>query len=69
MFQVNAFVQAGQGFTGNPAGVCVWPPEIKATDALLQAIAAEVNCSETSFLLVRARTVPGPWCHVRPARI
>ena len=44
--QLAAFAEGP--FTGNPAAVCVldqWLP-----DALLQAIAAELNLSETAFV-------------------
>jgi predicted PhzF superfamily epimerase YddE/YHI9 len=47
LFQVDAF--ASRRFAGNPAAVCPlpdWP-----ADALLQAIAAENNLSETAFLV------------------
>jgi predicted PhzF superfamily epimerase YddE/YHI9 len=47
LFQVDAF--ASRRFAGNPAAVCPlpgWPD-----DALLQAIAAENNLSETAFLV------------------
>jgi predicted PhzF superfamily epimerase YddE/YHI9 len=47
MFQIDAFTDSV--FSGNPAAVCLLPewPE----DALLQAIAAENNLSETAFLV------------------
>lgn len=48
-YHVDAFT--GDGLLGNPAGVCVlddWLP-----DAVLQAIAAENNLSETAFILER----------------
>jgi len=48
-FHVDAFT--GDGFLGNPAGVCIlqdWP-----ADSVLQAIAAENNLSETAFVIER----------------
>lgn len=47
IYQVDAF--AGQPFTGNPAAVC--PLETWLDDALMQAIAAENNLSETAFFV------------------
>jgi PhzF family phenazine biosynthesis protein len=49
IYQIDAF--ADRAFAGNPAAVCLLPewPE----DALLQAIAAENNLSETAFLVPR----------------
>lgn len=47
IFQIDAFANAI--FEGNPAGVCVlkeWLP-----DMVMQAIAAEMNLSETAFLV------------------
>ncbi|MFS8876983.1 PhzF family phenazine biosynthesis protein [Synechococcus sp. H55.8] len=46
-FQVDAFTAVP--FGGNPAAVCLLPQELPA--ALMQAIAAENNLSETAFLL------------------
>lgn len=46
MFQVDAFTD--EPFRGNPAAVCLMEEEVG--DALLQAIAAENNLSETAFL-------------------
>jgi PhzF family phenazine biosynthesis protein len=48
-YHVDAFT--GDGLLGNPAGVCVlkdWLP-----DAVLQAVAAENNLSETAFIIER----------------
>jgi PhzF family phenazine biosynthesis protein len=56
-FQVDAF--AGCLFAGNPAGVCVleaWLP-----DAVLQAVAAENNLSETAFLVRRGEGYELRW--------
>jgi PhzF family phenazine biosynthesis protein len=51
IFVLDAF--ASRPFTGNPAAVCVLPRWLD--DAVLQAIAAEQNLSETAFLVqVRA---------------
>ncbi len=47
MFQVDSF--AAVPFTGNPAGVCVTPEPL--AEDLMRAIAAELNCSETAFLV------------------
>lgn len=47
IFQVDAF--ADRPFRGNPAAVC--PLESWPRDALLQAVAAENNLSETAFLV------------------
>ena len=50
IYQIDAF--ASRVFTGNPAAVC--PLDAWLDDAVLQAIAAENNLSETAF------TVPPP---------
>jgi len=47
IYQIDAF--ADQPFSGNPAAVC--PLETWLDDALMQAIAAENNLSETAFLV------------------
>jgi PhzF family phenazine biosynthesis protein len=49
IYQVDAFVDptSDQPFTGNPAAVC--PVDEPLSDALMQAIAAENNLSETAF--------------------
>lgn len=59
LYQANAFVQPAMGFSGNPAGVCLVPSDAElpkgvssVTSKAQQLIAAEVNCSETSFLRV-----------------
>lgn len=47
IFHVNAF--ASQPFSGNPAGVCILPhPKV---DTWMQCVAAEMNLSETAFLI------------------
>ncbi|MEM9877339.1 MAG: PhzF family phenazine biosynthesis protein, partial [Myxococcota bacterium] len=50
-FQVDAFTS--QPFRGNPAAVCVLPRWLP--DALLQAVAAEMNLSETAFIVAEDR--------------
>lgn len=46
IYQVDAFTD--RPFTGNPAGVCILPEE--ASEEWMQAVAAEMNLSETAFL-------------------
>jgi PhzF family phenazine biosynthesis protein len=46
---VDSFTEAP--FSGNPAGVCVL--EAPTTDAWMQAVAAELNLSETAFVVPR----------------
>jgi PhzF family phenazine biosynthesis protein len=48
IYQVDAFTN--QLFKGNPAGVCILPPDKMKDDAILQNIAMEMNLSETAFL-------------------
>ncbi len=50
IYQVDAFTD--KPFTGNPAGVCVLP--VPKDDAWMQNVAAEMNLSETAFLLEQA---------------
>ncbi len=50
LWQVDAF--ADRPFTGNPAAVCVL--ESERDDAWLQAVAQEMNLSETAFLRQRS---------------
>ncbi len=47
IWQVDAFTD--RPFAGNPAAVCVLPDE--PSDAWMQAVAAEMNLSETAFLV------------------
>jgi len=54
LYQVDAFTS--QVFRGNPAAVCLLSAPLP--DATLQAIAAEMNLSETAFLL---RAKDEPW--------
>ena len=49
LFQVDAFTD--RPFSGNPAAVCLLDRERDA--AWMQAVAAEMNLSETAFLLQR----------------
>ena len=46
LYQVDSFT--GEMFRGNPAGVCILPHEIP--DEIMQAIAMEMNLSETAFV-------------------
>ncbi|HVB06038.1 MAG TPA: PhzF family phenazine biosynthesis protein [Acidimicrobiales bacterium] len=57
IFQVDAFTD--HAFSGNPAGVCLL--EGGEDDTLLQAIAAEMGCSETAFLLPAAGVMALRW--------
>jgi PhzF family phenazine biosynthesis protein len=54
IYQVDAFSR--EPFKGNPAAVCLLPASLE--DVLLQAIAAEMNLSETAFVM---RLDEGPW--------
>lgn len=47
IYQVDAF--ADRPFTGNPAGVCIVGPD--ADPGWMQSVAAEMNVSETAFLV------------------
>ncbi len=48
LYQVDAFTD--RVFKGNPAGVCILPPDKKYDDSFFQNIAMEMNLSETAFL-------------------
>ena len=48
---VDAFT--AEPFRGNPAAVCLLDPDTTVTDSWLQRVAAEMNLSETAFLLPR----------------
>ncbi len=50
IYQVDAFT--GWPFAGNPAGVCILPSP--ATEEWMQAVANEMNLSETAFLVQQA---------------
>lgn len=54
LYQVDAFTRVP--FRGNPAAVCLLPHTLD--DALMQAIAAEMNLSETAFVMPVGDT---PW--------
>ncbi len=47
IYQVDAFTD--KPFSGNPAGVCILPK--KVSEESMKAVAREMNCSETAFLL------------------
>ena len=47
LYQVDAFT--AEAFCGNPAGVVILPE--KMPDGWMQAVAKEMNLSETAFLL------------------
>jgi PhzF family phenazine biosynthesis protein len=49
LYQVDAFTS--EPFRGNPAGICLL--ESDASDDWMQAVAAEMNLSETAFLVKR----------------
>jgi PhzF family phenazine biosynthesis protein len=50
LYQVDAFTS--QPFAGNPAGVCILPKP--AYETWMQAVAREMNLSETAFLVSQA---------------
>lgn len=55
IYQIDAFTT--QPFRGNPAAVCVLPPngdKAAGDEAWMQSVAAEMNLSETAFLVERA---------------
>ncbi len=58
IYQVDAFTD--RPFAGNPAGVCILPGP--APDAWMQAVAREMNLSETAFLLPQADGFNLRWC-------
>ena len=57
LYQVDAFTS--EIFHGNPAAVCLLEKEMP--DAWLQAVAAEMNLSETAFLLKRGEDYQLRW--------
>ncbi len=57
IWQIDAF--ADSPFTGNPAAVCLLPEWRR--DSWLQAVAAEMNLSETAFLVPRGETFELRW--------
>lgn len=56
-YQINAFT--GDGFQGNPAGVCLLDKELD--DQLMQQIARENNLSETAFVVKTSRQFAIRW--------
>jgi len=48
IYTVDAFT--GEAFGGNPAAVCLLPPELTVEEGSMQKIASEMNLSETAFL-------------------
>jgi len=52
IYQVDAFT--GRPFAGNPAAVCPLPPPAFPEAGWMQAVAAEMNLSETAFLVRRS---------------
>ena len=50
MFTVDAFTAEGKLFTGNPAAVCLMHAGTALPEVTMQAIAAEMNLSETAFV-------------------
>jgi PhzF family phenazine biosynthesis protein len=58
IFQVDAFAEGP--FRGNPACVCIL--EEAASDAWMQSLAAEMNLSETAFVVPREETFELRWC-------
>lgn len=57
IYQVDAFTTTV--FRGNPAAVCLLPHWLP--DALLQAVAAENNLSETAFVVTNREPAPLRW--------
>lgn len=57
VFQVDAFTT--RPFSGNPAGVCILEQE--AAEDWMQAVAAEMNLSETAFLVPSGREFDLRW--------
>ena len=57
LYQIDAF--ASQPFAGNPAAVC--PLDVWLPDAMMQAIAAENNLSETAFLVANGQRYDLRW--------
>jgi PhzF family phenazine biosynthesis protein len=55
--QVDAFT--GKAYAGNPAAICLLPKP--AEEGWMQAVAAEMNLSETAFLVERAEGFDLRW--------
>src|SRR6187397_1307103 len=49
LIQIDAF--ADRPFAGNPAAVCLLPPQMRVDDAWMAHVAREMNLSETAFLV------------------
>ncbi|KAJ1969536.1 hypothetical protein H4R35_006111, partial [Dimargaris xerosporica] len=50
LYTVDAFVAHNKAFTGNPAAVCLVPPNLLLTADQMQRVAQELNLSETAFV-------------------
>ncbi len=61
IYQVDAFTD--RPFAGNPAGVCILPEP--ANEAWMQAVAREMNFSETAFLVHQAEWFQSSLVHTR----
>ena len=61
VFQVDAF--SDRPFAGNPAGVV--PLQAWLPDAVMQSIAAEMNCAETAFFAPEEKTGEGDHYRIR----
>jgi len=57
IYQVDAFTD--KPFTGNPAAVCIINDQLN--DMLMQSIAAEMNLSETAFVLLKKEYINLRW--------
>lgn len=57
LYQVDAFTD--DLFSGNPAGVCVVGEDLFSNSVLIRKIAAEMNLSETAFLVKRGEHTYG----------
>jgi len=64
IYQVDAFTD--RPFAGNPAAVCPLPAATFPEAAWMQALAAEMNLSETAFLVRRTAAAPGGVADVAP---
>lgn len=51
LYQVDAFT--AEPFSGNPAAVCLLPAGANVDETWMQAVAAEMNLSETAFVVPR----------------
>ena len=52
---VDAF--ASKAFEGNPAAVCILPPDHSKSDEWMQNVAAEINLSETAFVIPETQSL------------